>query len=504
MGTGALAEAFLVAFKLPNFFRRLFAEGAFSAAFVPMFAGTLAEKGKEKAAEFAQQVLAVLTWSLVLFVIIMEVSMPWVMVALAPGFRDDPTQFALATDLTRITFPYLLCISLVSLFAGVLNSLGKFAVVAAMPIMLNMCLIFSLLFVVPYAPTSAHALSWGVAVAGVLQLTWIIIITRRNGVSLHLKLPRLTPDVRLFLRKMAPGIIGAGVVQINLWIDIVIATFLPGAIAFLYYADRVNQLPLSIIGTAMGAALLPWLSTQIRQEKMKEAISSQNRALEIVLFFTIPATIALLLIAEPIISVLFERGEFSAEASRATAYGLMGYALGLPAFVMVKVFSVSFFAHGNTKTPVIIASVALVTNVVLNIVLVLWFQKIGIMPHIGLAVATSISSWLNLTMLAVTLHRYGHFQLDPALLKRLLRILIACAVMAIVLVGAQLLVVDLLDGEGSLKVLALIIVIASGGISFIAVAIMLRAIDVPMVKDILQRRKVRKNKAKNKKDNDLE
>ena len=430
MGAGPLADAFFVAFKLPNFFRRLFAEGAFNAAFVPMFSHTLAQEGEAQAMSFANRVFSMLLATLLVFCILMEISMPWVLQGLAYGFADDEAQFALAVELTRITFPYLLFISLVSLLAGMQQSVQRFAAAASAPILLNLCLIAALLSYEYYAPSAAYGAAIGVCVAGVVQFVWMLVACARGGQYVRVKRPRLTPDVKEFLKKMIPGAIGAGVMQINLLVDIIIATSFSGAISYLYYADRLNQLPLSIIGIALGTALLPMLSRQYKLGKVDEAINTQNRALEIGLFLTLPAMGAFLVMAEPLIAVLFERGEFTAQHTRATSYGLMAYALGLPAFVMVKIFAPAFFAKGDTKTPVRVAVWALVANIMLNFVFVFWFVAMDWMPHVGLALATSISSWLNLLMLTSILVRQGGYKIDPCAKICIIKVLLSVVVMS--------------------------------------------------------------------------
>ncbi len=428
LGAGLLADVFFVAFKFPNLFRRLFAEGAFNLAFVPIFAGLLEDKGEAAAKKFAEQSLAMLLWTLLAFVVIVEVSMPWAMSAFAPGFRGDPEKFALAIDLTRITFPYLLFISLVSLMAGVLNSMGRFAAAAATPILLNICLIGAVLGLVQFTETPAHALAWGVFGAGAVQFVWLMVHCRRAGMALRVPLPRMTPDVRLLLVRALPVALGAGIYQINLLIDTIIASLLPeGSISYLFFADRVNQLPLGVVGVAVGTALLPLLSRQIKSDDPAAAAHSQNRAVEFTLLMTLPAACALAILAGPIITVLFERGQFAASQSAATAAALGVYALGLPAYVLVKTLAPGFFARGDTATPVKISIIALVVNLVLNLILM------GPFLHVGIAAATVISSWLNAGTMAVILWRRGHFIADGRLRGRLPRTLVASAGMAVVL-----------------------------------------------------------------------
>jgi len=425
LGAGPVSDAFFVAFKLPNFLRRLFAEGAFNAAFVPLFSGELEQNGRASAKAFAEEVLAVLLCVLLLLVVVAQIVMPWLIYVLAPGFADDPEKFDLTVQLTRITFPYILFISLVSLFGGVLNSLYRFAAAAATPIILNLTLIGALLGLSQWTETPGHALAIGVSAAGVLQFAWLIVALRRAGIALRLPRPRLTPRVKHMLIIIAPAALGAGVAQINLVVDVIIASLLPeGAISFLYYADRINQLPLGVIGVAVGTALLPLLSRQLRAAEDEAAGRAQNRAIEGALLVTLPAAAALMIIAEPTIAVLFERGAFSAAATAASADALIAYAAGLPSFVMIKVLVPGYFARQDTKTPVRIAIVCLTVNVALNLILM------GPLGHVGIALATSLSGWLNAALLARGLHRRGFFTADQRLRQRIPRMLVATAAMA--------------------------------------------------------------------------
>ncbi|MFB3102153.1 MAG: murein biosynthesis integral membrane protein MurJ [Alphaproteobacteria bacterium] len=428
LGAGAGADAFFVAFKLPNLFRRLFAEGAFSMAFVPMFAGSLEEKGKAEAQVFAEAAFSVLLWSLLAFVIVIEVAMPWIMVGFAPGFVADNAKFDLAVTLTRITFPYLLLISLVSLMAGVLNSLGRFAAAAATPILLNLCLIGAILGLARVTETPSHALAWGVAAAGVFQFIWLFMACGREGVWLRLVPPRLTADVRALIRRILPVAIGAGVYQVNLVIDTIIASLLPtGSIAYLFFADRVNQLPLGVVGVAVGTALLPLLARQVRAGETEAALHSQNRALEFSLLLTLPAAAALMVIAEPLIRVLFERGQFGPVETSATAAALAVYAIGLPAYVLVKALAPGFFAREDTATPVKIAVGALLLNVAVALSLM------PFLAHVGIALATAISAWANAGALAFLLYRRGLLAPDRRLRTRLAGTVGASVLMAAVL-----------------------------------------------------------------------
>ena len=482
LGAGPVADAFFVAFKLPNFFRRLFAEGAFNAAFVPLFSGRLATDGQEAARAFAVTVLSVMVVFLLLFVTLLQIGMPLLMYGFAPGFADDPVKFDLAVELTRITFPYLLFISLVSLLGGILNSLGRFAAAAATPIILNIVLIGALIGATPYLPTPGHALAWGVAAAGMAQFVWLAVACQRAGMTLALPRPRLSPGVRRLLRLMLPGAVGAGVVQINLLIDIVIASLLPtGAVSFLYYADRVNQLPLGVVGIAIGTALLPLLSRQLREGDVDAARHSMNRGIEFALLLTIPGAAALLVIAEPIIVVLFQRGAFDATISTATSQALMAYAAGLPAYVLVKVLGPGFFAREDTTTPVKIAIVCVTVNIVLNLTLIHW------LAHVGIALATALAAWLNAFLLMWTLGKRGHHALDSRLKSRVVRILIASAGMAAVLWLMMLWGGDYFAAAVPVRITALAVMIAVGLVAYALLAAVTGAANLADLRGFLKR-----------------
>ena len=427
-GAGVLSDAFFVAFRLPNFFRQISAEGAFNAAFVPIFSGKISVEGKEDALNFAQKSMAWMCLFLVILVIIVEIFMPTAMLLLAPGFIDNPEQFDLAVLLGRIMFPYLLFISMVALCSGMLQSFGKFAVAAAVPMLLSGSMIVGLWLFADKAQTPVHVLAYAVLVAGVLQWLVMLYAIKKAGFSFSLALPKWDDEIKVLLKRMGPGIVGGGVMQLNVWVNTVIATTLvPGAVSYLYYADRLAQFPLALIGTAIGTALLPTLSVQFKQAKLEQAITTQNRAMEMGILFALPAAIALAVLAEPIISLLFERGAFTASDSAASAAALTAYALGVPAFILVKIFIPSFFAAGDTKTPVLIALACLVFNVTLNLILM---QFIG---HVGLALSTAISSWLNVSLLIFILKKHKRYHIDREALKRLSLIFCSSLVMGVVL-----------------------------------------------------------------------
>jgi len=371
----------------------------------------------------------------------------------------------------------------VSLLGGVLNSLGRFAAAAATPIILNIVLIGALLGATPFLPTAGHALAWGVAAAGAAQFVWLVVACHRAGLPLPLRWPRLTPGVRRVLRLMLPGAVGAGVVQINLLIDIVIASLLPtGAVSYLYYADRVNQLPLGVVGIAIGTALLPLLSRQLREGSVEEAKNSMNRGIEVALLLTVPATAALLVIAEPIITVLFQRGEFSAATAEATGQALMAYAIGLPAYVLIKVLGPGFFAREDTVTPVKIAIVCVAVNVVLNLTLIHY------LAHVGIALATAISAWLNAALLSVVLHRRGHHSFDARLWSRCLRITLASVVMAVGLWFALQAMGPAFESSVPARIGALATLVVGGLGLYALLAIATKAVVISDLKRMLSRR----------------
>jgi len=432
LGAGFAADCFFVAFKLPNFFRRLFAEGAFAAAFVPLFSKALGREptapSRQAAKAFAEDTLSVLLAVLLLFTALVEAAMPWAMVALAPGFLDQPEKFALAVELTRVTFPYLLLISMVALFSGILNAVGRFAVPASAPILLNLVLIATALGFHDSELMTAKALSVGVSLAGIAQFCWLLLALRRAGFALRLPRPRLTPGVKRLLKIMMPVAVGAGVMQINLVFDIVLASFLPqGSLSWLFYADRLNQLPLGVIGIAVGTVLLPRLSRSLSGGEDAEANHTHNRAVEFALLLTLPAAAALAILPEVLIGTLFEHGAFTASDTAATADALMAFAVGLPAFVLVKVLAPGFFAREDTKTPVRFALTAMAVNVAIALVLI-WP-----LAHVGLALATSLASWLNAGLLLMALLRRGQFSLDARLRHRLPRIVLASGGMSLAL-----------------------------------------------------------------------
>jgi len=480
LGAGLVADAFAVAFRFPNMFRALFAEGAFNAAFVPLFTGKLEGEGRESARHFAEQAYAVMGVLVLGVVTVMELIMPWAIYGLAPGFDDYPGKIEMAAEFSRITFPYLLFISMVSLQSGVLNALGRFAAAAGTPVLLNLTSVAVLLALAPFTPTAGHAMSWGIFISGIVQFLWLVTSMRRAGMSLRWVRPSFTPEVKTLLKRVVPGAVGAGVYQVNVVLNTVIASGVAqGAVSYLYYAERLNQLPLGIVGIAIGTALLPSLSRQLRAGDEAAAHDSQNRAMELGLLLTLPAAFAFGVIARPIIALLYEHGSFHAEDTIQVARTLTAFALGLPAYVLIKVVTPSFFARHDTTTPVKAALISMVVNVALNLLLMRSLQQVG------MALATAAGAWINFSLLVWRLRRLGHFTADRRLRQRAVRILGACLVMCLVLWFCQ----RLLSPLGPVWRLPVVVVLVSvGGGAYGLAAVLFRAVNLGELKGMLRRK----------------
>lgn len=400
LGASPLMDAVAVALKVPSLFRKLFAEGAFNASFVPAFAGVYATEGQKKADLFAGQILALLLLVVVSVVLVCELVMPWLVPLFAPGLVRDPWRLNQVIAFSRVTFPFLLMVSLNAFFSGILNSADRFAAAAASPAVGNISIILVLWSLAHTLETPAHALVWGVLSCGVVQVLWVWTASRRAGFRIRLVRPVLTPALRRFVRAFGPGVVGSGVSQINMFVDLALGSLLPaGGISYLYYADRLNLLPLGVIGTAIGTALLPVLSKQIQTGKDHEARASIVEVMRYALLLCLPATAGLLTLAVPVIRVLFERQKFTAVDTGQTAAVLQAFACGLPAYVMIKVMTTIFFAHRDTRTPVIVGAGAIVLNIGFSFLLMpLWAHK-------GLALSTALTAWINMAALSWILVR---------------------------------------------------------------------------------------------------
>lgn len=465
LGAGPLADAFFIALKLPNFFRRVAGEGAFSVSFIPLYSKTINQEGEEAAANFAGQIFSIMAIVLSIFSIVVMIGMPWVIHIIAPGFQYGTERYDLAVTLTRLTFPYLLLMSLTALFGGMLNTNGKFAPFAAAPIIFNLTLIFAILVVAGFFPTAGHAMATGVAVSGVLQLVMMIYFIRRYHIKFHFQKPAFTEKTKKLFKLMGPGILSAGVFQINLFVDMMLASLLPaGAISYLYYADRLNQLPLSMVGIAVGTALLPMLSKSLASNNVAESKDLFNRSLEFCFFVAVPATVALLIVPYQMVTTLFEHGKFSANDTLQTSYVLMGYGIGLPAYVASKIFMTAFWAHQDTMTPVKIAIITTLTNVMLSLLL------IGLLGVAGIAISTGIVGWLQVYLLHRKLKGNDAMEFDDRLRVVFPKIAICSCLMAITLSILSYVFQPYFTGALPIKILALLAILGAGSITY-AVAI---------------------------------
>jgi len=488
VGASFASDAFLIAFRLPNMFRALFAEGAFSAAFIPLFNKKVADPdggGLASGVAFAEDALSVLLPLLILFTAVVEIAAWPVTWALSGGFnRATGAEFAYAVGLARLTFPYLPLISLVSLLGGILNSLHRFWVNAAAPILLNLTLIAALVFFHESEPLfTARNQAVAVTVSGALQLLWLWWACRRAGVTLRLKRPRLGPDVRRLLSLIWPAAAGAGAVQINLVVSTALAAkLLPeGSVSYIYYADRLNQLPLGLIGIGLGTVLLPTISHQLGRGDETAAMATQNRGLELALLLTLPATVALIVCGVPIAAALFQHGQFTPADTLLTAQALAAFSVGLPSYILVKVLTPGFYARHDTRTPVRYATWSMVVNLGLNLLLI---PSIG---HVGPPLATAAASTVNVAFLYRALRTRGHFAPDRQLRRRTPRLLLAALAMG----GVMYLLLDLfrpyVTGAGIERWGAMLALVATGALVYTAASFLFGALRPADVRALLRR-----------------
>ena len=432
IGAGLISDCFFVAFKLPNLFRRILGEGAMNAAFIPVVSGVRTKSGNKSADVFFSNIFSFLLVALLAFVLILEIFMPLIITLIAPGFSDNPEKFNHSINLTRLTFPFVLFICLTSLMGAYLNTLGKFASMAVTPIILNLSLIFTLLifFKSENLFLISSTLSFVVSIAGIIQVIWMYYNIRRNKSKLSinfsfLKTFKSDKEITKFFKLLLPAILGNGAYQINLLIDMILASTLPdGSISFLYYADRVNQLPLGVLGIAIGTALLPVLSSQVKKNQKKEAEKSISKAIKFGILFSIPAFFGLLIFSENIISFLFFRGAFEYKDVQATSSALIALCCGLPAFIMIKILVIPFFANEDTKTPIKISLFCMLINLILNLILIREFL------HVGLAISTSVSAWINFILLFYILNKNLNYSFDISIFKVFLKVSLASLTMS--------------------------------------------------------------------------
>jgi putative peptidoglycan lipid II flippase len=464
LGAGPVADAFFVALRLPNHFRAIFAEGAFNAAFVPAYARIREQGGADPARLFADRIFTLLFASQVVLLALALIFTPEVIGLLAPGFNNDPGRFALAVELTRITFPYLLLVTLVTLYGGILNALHRFAAAAAAPILLNLSIMATLALAV-FFPTAGHAAAWGVLLAGCLEVALVAADVTRAGAMPMFRWPDLDADVRQFFRALGPATLGSAGVQLALFADTIIASFLAtGALSALYYADRLNQLPIGVIGIAAGTVVLPEMARRIAAGDEAGARHAQNRAVELTLLLSIPCVVAFLMVPELIMQALFGRGAFTPADAVAAGRTLAAYALGLIPFVLIRSVVATFFARGDTANPVKAALIAAAVNIAFKIVLM------GSLAQVGLALATSIGAWINLGLVVWLGARAGLIEFDAGLARSVVKIAAAGVALAATLwfgeasVGALFREATALGAVGRLAVLAALGGLVYGGV----------------------------------------
>lgn len=474
LGAGAIADAFFVALKLPNLFRRITGEGALSVAFVPTYTEKDEKEGRAAAQDYAGRVTSMVMAILLPFSILAIWLMPLVIQAIAPGFELGETRYNLAVDFSRITFFYLVLISLTALFGAVLNAHDKFAPFAFAPVLFNLTLI-GFLMISGHFDNAGQALSWGILVSGFLQLGFLIAFLRHFKLGFHLSVPRLAPDIKKLFKLMGPGVLGAGVMQINIFVDVILASLLPaGAISALYYADRLNQLPLGVIGIAIGTALLPMLSRAVAALDKNRIKDLFYKAVFFGLLLTVPAATALAVVPVTLVGGLFEHGAFDRADTIVTAGVLNAYAIGLPAYIIFKIFSTLHFAHQNTLTPVKVSIITVAVNTALSITLM------PIMGVAGIATATSIAAWVQVVIYFLLLRQEKVIDFDAGITKKIFGIVSASALMACVLLALNHYLVLALP-------LKLAIIVACGLASYGIAIIALRVISVTELKNYLKK-----------------
>jgi putative peptidoglycan lipid II flippase len=479
LGTGPAYEAYVVAFRLPNMFRRFFAEGAFNMAFVPMFSKRLQNDDNPQA--FAQEALAGLVTVLIALTLFAQLTMPWLIYGMASGFAGQE-QFTLAVDFGRIAFPYILFISVAALLSGVLNAMGRFAAAAAAPVLLNVMLVTAMALAVIFDANVAQALVWMIPVAGVAQMILVWVAVRRAGMVLRLKRPRWSPDMRKLVRIAVPAGLAGGVVQINLLVGQQVASYFDRAVGWLYAADRLYQLPLGVVGIAIGVVLLPDLSRRLAAGDDGGGRDALSRAGEMALALTLPSAVALMVVPLPLVSVLFERGATSASDSQAIATAVAIYGAGLPAFVLQKILQPIYFAREDTRTPFRYAVVAMVVNAVL---------AIGMAPFLGWlapAIATTFAAWLMVWQLARgTRSMAASARFDSRFYSRLWRILLSSAVMGAITWGASQMLWPWLTMT-TVRYGALLVLVVIGMGSYFLAANITGALRISELKSMLRRR----------------
>lgn len=475
LGSGPLADAFFVAFRIPNTFRRLFSEGTFNAAFVPSYSSELT-KGKRKTQLFANKVFNILLFNLMFIVFIVEIFMPAFILLIAPGFSENSEKFDIAITLTRITFPFLFFVSLSSFFSAILNSHNKFAAASAAPIILNIILISVLLFGSYLADQLVYYLSYAVTIAGLVQLIFLLIFVKKYflpNLSLSFKMDK---KIKLFFTKLLPSIFSSGVTQINILIGTIIASFEASAVSYLYYADRIYQINLAIAGIAIGTVLLPNLSKYIQNKNAKKIVFIQNKSLELSLFLSLPASVALLIASNEITTALFGYGSFHEIGVNNSARALFYFALGLPAFSLLKVFSSFLFARHNTKIPFYVSLFSVILNASLSIY---FFGKIG---FIIIPIATTISSWFNALILFSFLKYKNYFEFNLIFLSTVPKIILSTTFMGYIFYLLINFFSDKLSYSYEFKLIYLILIVIFTFFVYLASSVLTKAFKLSDIK----------------------
>lgn len=486
LGAGPVADAFNAALRFPNLFRRLFAEGAFSQAFVPIYSKTLAEQGEKSADTLAAEALAVLVLATSVLSAVAILAMPWINLILVNGFLQTPGKFELATLLTQITMPYLIAISIATLFAGALNARGRFFAAAAAPTLLNVCLLIAVWFYRHDQHQAAMAAAIAVTLSGVLQALWVALAARNSGIRTRPLMPRLSPNVRRLLALAAPAAIAGGALQINLLVSTAIASFENGAISLLNYADRLYQLPLGLIGVAVGVAMLPRLSRLAQAGDQAGARRALDEAVNLSMAFTLPSAAAMMAAPIFLIDGLFTRGAFTEQDAANAALALFHYGWGVPAFVLAKIYAPGFFAREDTKAPMRFALISMAINITLGAALFFSLRASGVAGFPGLAIATSVAAWANVILMIGALSRRGDYAPSSQAMSRLIRIALVSVALGAALFVFQANREAVLDVLGS-KEIAVAVLIFGGGLSYFIVLFLVRAVTIGEVRAAFRR-----------------
>ncbi len=479
LGSGFYSDVFFMAFRIPNLFRKIFAEGAFNSAFTPIFASGVQAHGKEKMMIFARNIYSILLYFLLIFTLLVEIAMPFLMYILAPGYLDDQNKFNIVVNLTRITFPYLIFISIVSLMSGILNTFNKFFAVSVIPVVLNAVIVsFAILFRGSSESVMATILSYSIFVAGIVQLFWMLFFTLKERIFLYPTFPRITPMAKNFFSKFSNSFLASGIMQINSIVDSVFATLVPSGVSILYYGDRVSQFPLSLIGTAIGISILPLLSkTLSKRGDMQEAQNIQEDSIFLACFLGIPSAVGLFTLAQPIIEVLFQRGQFTAENTLEVASVLKIYSVALPFFIFSKILQTIFYAKKDTKTPMKNSLYCLIINVIISFSLVFFIGANGI------AIATTISAIFASISLFYKLLKDGTFEFSDVLQVKLLKIIYTSIIMAIFIICSNI----FLERFDMLTIFKLIISGGIGGFVFLLLSYILKIIRIEEIMEFIKK-----------------